>query len=85
MDTSTPAKIAKPEQIYYSLKKNIDTAARFEKHSLLETTIKSDLINKRNLEVAIPQGTTSSQWAQINQAIEYGTSKNIDVKVTITK
>lgn len=81
LNTQTASKLADPKKIYHSLKKNIDTAARFEKHALLETNLTSAEISFRELQVAIPQGTTLSQWKQIRKAIDYGKAQGVSVKI----
>jgi filamentous hemagglutinin len=34
------------------------------------------------LQVAIPKGTTTAQWEQINKAVQYGQGKGVTVKIT---
>ena len=82
LDTTTAAKIANPNQVYSSLKGNIDAAANFSESGLKGVTVTSSQITARELQVAIPEATTSAQWEQINRAIEYGQSKGITVKIT---
>ncbi|RMV42943.1 hypothetical protein ALP11_00532 [Pseudomonas syringae pv. papulans] len=48
-------------------------------------TVTSSQITTRELQVAIPEATTSAQWEQINRVIEYGQSKGITLKITKVK
>ncbi|MDF3931346.1 hypothetical protein [Pseudomonas citronellolis] len=82
LDTTTAAKIANPRQVYSSLKGNIDAVANFSEAGLKGVTVTSSKITARELQVAIPDVTTSAQWEQINRAIEYGQSKGVTVKIT---
>jgi len=82
LDTTTAAKIANPNQVYSSLKGNIDTAAGFTEYGLKDVTVSANQITGRELQVAVPKVTTSAQWEQINKAIEYGQSKGVTVKIT---
>ncbi|MFK8258174.1 hypothetical protein ACFL9S_10355 [Erwinia sp. AnSW2-5] len=33
----------------------------------------------------MPKATTDAQWAEINRAIQYGKSNNVNVKITVVK
>lgn len=43
------------------------------------------MINVRELQIAVPSGTTSAQWVQINRAIEYGKSQKVNVVIISIK
>ncbi|WP_216643964.1 hypothetical protein [Cupriavidus pauculus] len=62
LDTTTAAKIANPAQVYSSLKVNIDAAANFTQARLGSTVLREQGITARELQVAIPAGTTPAQW-----------------------
>lgn len=85
MDTQTMAKLANPNQVYSSIKGNIDAAAKFETYTLSRRTIDSSMITNREIQLAVPANTTKTQWVEINRAIEYGKSQGITVKVTQVK
>ena len=85
LDTATPAKIADPSQVYYSLKGNIDTAVNFETTTLSGKTVNPADITARNLQVAVPANTTPAQWEQINKAIQYGQGQGVNVKITVVQ
>jgi filamentous hemagglutinin family protein len=82
LDTTTMAKVANPSQVYSSLKGNIDATVKFTEYSLGRTTLSSSQITARELQVAIPKGTTTAQWEQINRAVQYGQGKGVTVKIT---
>ncbi|CNI58180.1 adhesin [Yersinia pseudotuberculosis] len=83
LDTQTMAKLSNPNQVYSSIKKNIDVTAKFEKASLSGVTVNSSMITSKEVRLAVPVNTTKAQWTEINRAIEYG--KNQGVKVTVTQ
>ncbi|TDN42325.1 DUF637 domain-containing protein, partial [Azoarcus indigens] len=85
LDTATAAKIANPSQIYSSLKGNIDAVAKFDSYTLSNITLNKNMINVRELQIAVPSGTTSAQWVQINRAIEYGKSQKVNVVIISIK
>ena len=85
LDTMTSAKLADPSQVYSSLKGNIDAAVNFETYSLGKNTLSASQITARELQIAVPAGTTPAQWQQISKAIEYGQSQGVKVIVTKVK
>ncbi|MCW6567564.1 hypothetical protein NFB65_04715, partial [Yersinia ruckeri] len=85
MDTQTMAKLSNPNQVYSSIKGNIDAAAKFDTYTLSKTEINSSMITNREIQLAVPANTTSAQWTEINRAIEYGKSQGVAVKVTQVK
>ena len=85
LDTTTAAKLADPSQVYYSLKGNIDAAANFPGYQLGVNEVMPEKITVRDLQVAVPQGTSTAQWDQINKAIQYGQSQGVTVKITVVK
>ena len=87
LDTTTAAKINNPSQVYYSLKGNIDAAANFTATKLpgSGTQLTYDMINTRELNVAIPANTTPAQWTQINKAIDYAKTKGVVLNITKVK
>ncbi|MCI4239319.1 hypothetical protein MRP09_20950 [Dickeya dianthicola] len=85
MDTQTMAKLANPNQVYSSIKGNIDAAAKFDSYTLSRRTLDSSMITSREVQLAVPTATTSTQWTEINRAIEYGKNKGVTVKVIQVK
>ncbi|HEY4468702.1 MAG TPA: hypothetical protein VGN53_13350, partial [Klebsiella sp.] len=85
MDTQTMAKLANPNQVYNSLKGNIDAAAKFKEYALSGRELTSSMISKKEIQLAVPANTTKTQWTEINRAIEYGKAQGIKVTVTQVK
>lgn len=63
MDTQTMAKLANPNQVYSSIKGNINAAAKFERSELSGQVLNSSMITNREIQLAIPASTTKTQWA----------------------
>ncbi|WP_208994243.1 hypothetical protein [Pannonibacter phragmitetus] len=82
LDTTTAARTIRPQQVYSTLKRNIDAVARFEKYELGERTLNSSQIKAKELHVAVPSATNNAQWEQIKKAVQYGQSNGVTVKVT---
>ncbi|EPV2088096.1 VENN motif pre-toxin domain-containing protein, partial [Escherichia coli] len=64
MDTQTMAKLANPNQVYSSIKGNIDAAAKFKEYALSGRELTSSMISNREIQLAIPADTTKTQWAE---------------------
>ena len=65
----TAAKLASPRQVYSSLNGNIDAAANFSESGLKGVTVTSSEIAAHELQVAIPEATTSAQWEKVNKGV----------------
>ncbi|KER01331.1 hypothetical protein [Photorhabdus temperata] len=85
MDTQTLSKLTKPNQIYSSLKGNIDAASLFKTYTLLDRKLNTSMIANREIRLAVPANTTKAQWSEINRAIEYGINQGVKVTVTQVK
>jgi filamentous hemagglutinin len=85
MDTQTMAKLANPNQVYGSIKGNIDAAANFKGYTLSNTPLTPGMIVNKEVQLAVPASTTKTQWTEINRAIEYGKSQGVKVTVTQVK
>lgn len=85
MDTQTMAKLTNPNQVYGSIKENVDAAAKFKEYALSGREFTSSMIFNREIKFANPVNATKAQWAAINRAIEYGKSQGVTVKVTQVK
>lgn len=85
MDTQTMAKLANPNQVYGSIKGNIDAAAKFKEYALSGRELTSSMISNKEIQLAVPANTTKTQWTEINRAIEYGKAQGIKVTVTQVK
>ena len=69
-------------QVYSSRKGNIDSTAGFTEYGFKGVAASSSQIAGRELQVAAPKATTSTQWHQINRAIEHSQSDGVAVKIT---
>ncbi|WP_455814320.1 endonuclease toxin domain-containing protein [Pseudomonas graminis] len=85
LNTATAAKISNPKQIYYSMKKYIDDAANFKEGKLQNKQVLAEDIKSREVSFAIPKATTDAQWIEINRAVQYGKSNDVNVKITVVK
>jgi filamentous hemagglutinin len=88
LDTQTAARINNPEAIYGTLKGYVDDTVKFETYTskdALKRTLESSMIKAREIQLAIPSGTTSKQWAQISRAVGYAQSQGIKLIVTEVK
>ncbi|MGC0876703.1 VENN motif pre-toxin domain-containing protein [Pantoea agglomerans] len=85
MDTQTMAKLANPNQVYSSIKGNVDAAAKFKEYALSDRELTSSMITNKEIQLAVPANTTKTQWTEINRAIEYGKSQGVKVTVTQVK
>jgi hypothetical protein len=81
LDTTTAAKIANPNQIYYSVKKNIDSIIDFTGYGR-DRLLTSEVIANKELRIAIPSGTTKAGMEQLLRAIDYGNINGIKVIAT---
>ena len=82
----TPAKLNNPEQVYYSLKSNVDVLANAEGAlGLSRYSLDIDTYSTRNLRVAIPVGTTPAQWIQIQRVSDYASIQGVNLFITVIK
>ncbi|SFJ81538.1 hemagglutinin repeat-containing protein, partial [Methylobacterium brachiatum] len=85
LNTMTQDRIDEPAKLYYSLKSNIDDFASYTTYTLTNKTVKSTDILSRDLQVAVPAGTTEAQWAQIQRASNYASSQGINLRITVVR
>ncbi len=85
LNTQTASRLSKPEQIYSSLKKNIDSVALFDQYALSGVQLSARQILSKEVHLAIPKNTNMAQMAQIEKAVDYGKLNNVKVIVKETK
>jgi len=85
LDTLTETRINKPKQIYNTLKGYINKVDKFPGYRLSGVNLSSQKISSRVIQLAIPNGTNSAGWEQIDHAIDYAKKLNIKLKVTVDK
>jgi filamentous hemagglutinin len=71
LDTTTPAKIANPTQVYSSIKRNIDEVLEFTSYELRGVRLEANLILNYEVHMAIPKDTALAQWVEIDRAAKY--------------
>nr|WP_242462044.1 hypothetical protein [Pantoea agglomerans] len=85
MDTQTMPKLANPNQVYSSIKGNVDAAAKFIEYALSDRELTSSMITNKEIQLAVPENTTKTQWTEINCVIKYGKSQGVKVTGTQVK
>jgi RHS repeat-associated protein len=84
LNTTAPGYSSNPASIYSALKKYIDAASSFTEYTLSDVPLTAAEITQRDMQLAVPAGTTAQEWAQINRAIQYASGLNPPVKVIVT-
>lgn len=82
LDTMGSSYLGNTTKVYSTLAGYVDSAANFTEYELSGVPLDNSIIQTRQLQVAVPANTTTQQWQQINQAIQYGRSKGVQVIVT---
>lgn len=82
LDTRAPGYVDRPSRIYGALKRYIDQIDSFDGSNLNTFPLRPDQIDLKRLELAIPNDTTPEQFTQIQRAIDYAESLEIDVEVS---
>ena len=85
LDTTTASRIAKPDQIYGTLKGYVDKISDFKNYQLGEQVLRGDMISKRTLDLAIPGGSNEAALQQITRAVQYSESQGIEVLVKVAQ
>ena len=86
LNTMTPAKLNNPEQVYYSLKSNVDVLANAEGSlGVGQKIVDINIYPTRNLQAAIPASTTPAQWIQIQRVSDYANSRGVNLFITVIK
>jgi len=81
LDTSAASYTNNPSLITSTLNSYVNKMVNFGGNDLLPL---SD-IHSSNLELAIPESTSPTQWAAIQNSINYASSKGINLIVTLVK
>ncbi|VWC79076.1 filamentous hemagglutinin [Burkholderia contaminans] len=86
LDTTLQSRVTSPQQVYTSVKGNIDDMLNYDKpYTLQGRRVEPAQISSRELQLAVPEQTSAVQWEQINRAIQYGESQGVKVVVTTVK
>ena len=81
LDTTTASRIAKPEQIYSTLKGYVDKMAVEKTRSLSSVRLTPDMIASKRLDLAVPTGTNQAAMSEISRAVEYAQSQGVELLV----
>ena len=81
LDTTTASRIAKPEQIYSTLKGYVDKMAVEKTRSLSSVRLTPDMIASKRLDLAVPTGTNQAAMSEISRAVEYAQSQGVELSV----
>ena len=85
LDKKETAKVNNPDQVYYSLKKNIDVMLNFVQGGRIESILHKKIIEIRKLHVAVPYSTTPAQWERLHRTVEYGELQGVKVIFTMVR
>ncbi|MBB6504658.1 hypothetical protein F4693_001631 [Sphingomonas endophytica] len=85
LDTATASRIARPEQIYSTLKGYVDKLTDFEGDRLSGREVKASEITSREISLAVPSATTPAQFEQIVNAARYAKVNGVTLRVMVTK
>jgi filamentous hemagglutinin len=77
--------LANPKSVYSSIKKDIDKVIDFEEAEKGLVNLSAHAIQIKRLEVAIPEGTTPAQMAELARAVDYAKLNNVEVIITKVK
>ena len=81
LDTTTPSRIAKPNQIYGTLKGYVDKMAVEKTRSLSGVRLTPDMIASKRLDLAVPEGTSQTAVTEISRAVDYAQSRGVELLV----
>ena len=85
LDTQTASRRAKPEQIYSTMKGYVDKVANFSEYKLSGQVLRANMIKQREIHLAVPANTNTAQRQQLQRVVEYGKSRNVQIKITEIK
>jgi hypothetical protein len=85
LNTLAPGYSSNPASIYSSLTGYINDMRSFTSYTLQGTTVDAAAISAREMQLAVPAGTTAAQWAQITRAVNYANSLGMRVTVTVIR
>jgi filamentous hemagglutinin len=80
LNTLSVTYIKKPQKIYGKLKVYVDAAADYTPRSSSDLNL--NLIEKKTIQLAVPEYTAPAQWQRILRAITYGKRRGVAIIVT---
>ena len=82
LDTQTASRLARPSSIFNTLRRYVDDVRRFDQYNLSGRRLTGSMISNREIRLAVPAATTSSQWIEINRAVSYAREHNVKIIIT---
>jgi len=76
---------SKPNTIYGTLKGYVDKTLSFQSYALLDETLNAAQITAREVIVGVRAGATEAQWTAVENAVNYGASKGVTVKIYVVR
>lgn len=72
-----------PNSVNRKINQHIDKIDEFKTGGRGKFKLTKDMIQIKDLHIAVPKTTSLAQWLEINKSINYATERNITVKVTV--
>ena len=85
LKTLAPGYSANPTSIYSSLTQYINAMKSFTNYSLGKTSLSATQITAREMQLAVPAGTTAAEWTQITRAVNYASQLGMKLIVTVVQ
>jgi hypothetical protein len=82
LNTLSVTYIRKPQSIFGRLRKYVDDVASYQRRAKYDIDLDLDQADIRNIQLAIPEYTSSVQWRYIYRAISYGRGRGVRIIVT---
>ena len=67
------------------MKGYVDKVANFSEYELSKKILRADMIKQREIHLAVPANTNTAQRQQLQRVVEYGKSRNVQIKITEIK
>ncbi|HEY6926623.1 MAG TPA: RHS repeat-associated core domain-containing protein, partial [Steroidobacteraceae bacterium] len=85
LNTLAPGYSANPTSIYSSLSQYINDMKSFTNYSLGKRSLSAAQITTREMQLAVPAGTTAAEWTQITRAVNYASQLGMKLIVTVVQ
>ncbi|TKI02391.1 endonuclease toxin domain-containing protein [Martelella alba] len=82
LDTQAAGYLKNPKDVYSTLKQYIDKENAFRGYEKDGIQLKAAMIDKKEMQLAIPAKTTDTQWVEIERAIAYANDSGIELIIT---
>ena len=85
LNTTALGYLLRPTAVFGRLRRYINQIDGFEEYTFAGDRVASEGLTNRELELAVPEGTTSAQKFQIQRAIDYAAERGIMLHVTLIR